>query len=279
MSSRDETPLAGITRALADRHQNGALERRNEDVVVEEPLEIRIAGDPFVVTMRTPGHDHELAAGLLMAEGLITSRADLGTMRHCGTPGTEGYGNVLDVLPAPGTVIDVPEATRRELPMTASCGVCGRQSIETLLARAGELVDETRISADRIIELSRALIEKQPNFARTGGLHAAGVAEPEHGYSHVREDVGRHNAVDKALGRLLLDNALPAQGRVLLVSGRTSFEIVHKAWMAEVPVLISVSAPSSLAIATAERAGITLIGFSRGPAFNVYANGQRVVSP
>jgi FdhD protein len=161
--------------------------------------------------------------------------------------------------------------------MTASCGVCGRQSIETLLARAGRIADETRVAAGQIVELSRTLIEEQPIFARTGGLHAAGVASPTQGFSHVREDVGRHNAVDKALGRLLLDDALPARGRVLVVSGRTSFEIVHKAWMAEVCILVSVSAPSSLAIATAERAGITLIGFSRGGAFNVYANGQRVV--
>lgn len=267
---------SAVTRTPLVRHGAGAAGEVSDWVVVEEPLEIRIAGEPLVVTMRTPGHDHELAAGLLLSEGLIASRADLGTMSHCGRVDSEEYGNVLDVVGAPGVVLEVPESGGRRLPMTASCGICGRQSIDALFERVGTLTDSLVVRAARIVELSRGLSAAQPGFERTGGLHAAGIAAPNGAYLCVREDIGRHNAVDKAIGRLLLDDALPSGG-VLVVSGRTSFEIVHKAWVARIPVLVAVSAPSSLSIATARRAGITLIGFSRGDGFNVYTHAQRIV--
>lgn len=254
------------------------LERRDQ-VAVEEPLEIRVAGDPFAVTMRTPGHDHELVAGLLLAEGLVRDKADLGTIAHCGRPGEAGYGNVIDVTAAPGATLDVDRAAlgRRGTLTSAACGVCGRRTISDLLARLTPLSDESRFERALLARLTETLGAEQKNFALTGGLHAAGVADASGRYLVVREDVGRHNAVDKAIGRLLLDERLPASGHVLVVSGRTSFEIVQKAFTARVPVVIGVSAPSSLAIETATATGMTLIGFSRGPRFNVYAGRERIL--
>lgn len=247
-------------------------------VVVEEPLEIRIAGDTLAITMRTPGHDRELAAGLLLSEGIIGSAADLGGLGHCGRPGDEGYGNTLEVTPAPGNVIDVERLAlaRRGSLVSTSCGVCGRRSIDDLIGERLPLADQVRVRRAVIQTLTAGLRAEQPVFSKTGGLHAAGAADLEGKLSVVREDVGRHNAVDKVIGRLLLDGALPAQEKLLIVSGRTSFEIVQKAFVAGFPVVVAVSAPTSLAIDTAVRAGMTLIGFSRDGAFNVYAGSQRL---
>ena len=247
-----------------------------DEVVVEEPLEIRVAGDSLAITMRTPGHDQELAAGFLLAEGVIEGRHQLGGVAHCGKPGDEGWGNVIDVLPAPGSVFDV-ERTRRGILTSAACGVCGRRSVDDLLSRAPPLDDPVRVGRSVLAGLAETLRGEQKNFQRTGGLHAAALADADGRLLIVREDVGRHNAVDKLFGRLLLDNALPASGRILLVSGRTSFEIVQKAVVARAPIVVAVSAPSSLAIATARNAGLTLVGFARHGSFNVYAGAERVL--
>ncbi|GMV19971.1 MAG: sulfurtransferase FdhD [Polyangiaceae bacterium] len=259
-------------------HADGGSETLEESIVVEEPLELRISGDTFAITMRTPGHDRELAAGLLLSEGLIASAADLGGMAHCGRPGDEGYGNTLDVTAAPGTVLDGERVAlaRRGTLMSASCGVCGRRSIDDLMARVGPIEDATRFERAVLAELTARLRAEQPVFARTGGLHAAGVADARGNWLVVREDVGRHNAVDKVVGRLLLDGALPARGQLLVVSGRTSFEIVQKAVVAGFPAVVAVSAPTSMAVATAKRAGLTLLGFSRPGAFNVYSGAERI---
>ncbi|MBI3202769.1 MAG: formate dehydrogenase accessory sulfurtransferase FdhD [Myxococcales bacterium] len=270
---------AALARRAAVRHRaDGGSEQLDEAVVVEEPLEIRIAGETFAITMRTPGHDAELAAGLLLSEGLIQSRRDLGGLAHCGRPGDEGYGNTLEITSAPGARLDAEriDLGRRGTLTTASCGVCGRRSIDDLMARVGESVDSTRFDREVLRALTDRLSSEQPVFAHTGGLHAAGVADASGAWCVVREDVGRHNAVDKVVGRLLFDDALPGRGQVLVVSGRSSFEIVQKAAAAGFAGLVSVSAPTSLAVATAERAGLTLIGFSRGGAFNVYAGAWRV---
>lgn len=228
--------------------------------------------------MRTPGHDHELVAGFLLAEGLIAARSDLGTLARCGRPGDAGFGNVIDVTPAAGTAFDLERAerTRRGTLTTAACGVCGRQTVDDLLARCEPVHDSTRFDPRRLAELTQLLREQQPNFDRTGGLHAAGLAEADGSFRVVREDVGRHNAVDKVLGRVLLDGEVPALGKILVVSGRSSFEIVQKAIAARVPAVISVSAPSSLAVETAVRAGVTLVGFARENGFNVYAGAERI---
>jgi FdhD protein len=259
--------------------RDGERAERHDEVAVEEPLEIRVAGETLAVTMRTPGHDHELAAGFLFAEGLVDSRDELGSLRHCGDPGSDGYGNVIDVLPAPGAALDVEalSAVRRGTITSASCGVCGRATIDDLMARCKPLSDGARVSRALLAGLTARLRDAQPNFQRTGGVHAAGLVRSDGKYTVVREDVGRHNAVDKAVGRHLLDGALPATGSVLVVSGRTSFEIVQKAARAGVCAVVGVSAPSSLAVATAERARLSLAGFARDGAFKLYAGFERVV--
>lgn len=250
----------------------------SDPVVVEEPLEIRVAGEPVAVTMRTPGHDRELALGFLFAEGIVTSLDDVGSLAHCGRPGDEGYGNAIDVAPGPGTSLDVERigASRRGTLTNASCGVCGRRSIDDLLARCPRLHDETRVPAALVAHACSEMREGQANFAKTGGLHAAAIYGAGGERLALFEDVGRHNAVDKAVGALLLAGKLPLPFAVLAVSGRASFEIVQKAAAARIALVASVSAPSSLAIDLAERAGITLVGFVRGETMNVYAGAGRV---
>ena len=271
---------AGVASAEIIAVRDGNRQVRCDSVAVEEPLEIRIFGDPLLVTMRTPGHDHELCAGLLLTEGLIASAAELSGIAHCGRPGDEGYGNTVEVTLAPGVIIDEARfAARRGTTLSASCGVCGRRTIDDLLQAPLPLASGARLRASALLELTTTLREQQPNFERTGGLHAAGIAHENGQYRVVREDIGRHNATDKAIGRLLLDGALPARESVLVVSGRTSFEIVAKAWRAGIAAVVGVSAPSSLAIATAERAGMLLVGFARGRGFNVYAGSARLETP
>ncbi len=261
-----------------------------DDVAVEEPLEIRVAGDPLAVTMRTPGADRELALGFLHAEGVIRSIDDVGSVAHCGHLGDESFGNVIDVLPGPGVVL-APEriaGTRRGTLTAAACGVCGRLTIEDLIARCAPVSDDSRIEATVLARFAVPMRDQQAVFARTGGVHAAGlfpvpplggagaekldVARPL-----VREDVGRHNAVDKVVGALIFARALPARAHVLVVSGRTSFEIVQKAAVAGIPIVASVSAPSSLAIDLAARMNITLVAFLRGESMSVYSTPERIV--
>ena len=249
-----------------------------DELSVEEPLEIRIAGETYATTMRTPGHDQELVAGFLLAEGLIGSRRDLGGIAHCGRLGGEGTGNTIDVLPAPGAELDVEALghTRRGTLTSAACGVCGRKLIDDLVLRLRCPAPSAPFERRFIASLSEELREHQPGFDRTGGLHAAGIATPSAGFRVVREDVGRHNAVDKVIGRCLLEDELPASGSVLVVSGRTSFEIVQKALAAGLSAVVGVSAPSSLAVSTAARFGLLLCGFARNGAFNVYAGAERL---
>jgi FdhD protein len=268
---------AGVATAEIVRFRDGQAEPRRDAIAREEPLEIRISGDPLLVTMRTPGHDHELCAGLLLAEGLIRSAADLSGIAHCGRPGEDGYGNTLEVTLAPGVIIDEARfEARRGTTLNASCGVCGRRTVDDLHRDLAPLVSGARFRAGSLVELTAQLRPLQPGFDRTGGLHAAGIADSSGQYRVVREDIGRHNATDKAIGRLLLDGALPAHDSVLVLSGRTSFEIVAKAWRAGITAIVSVSAPSSLAIATAERAGMLLLGFARDHGFNLYAGAARL---
>lgn len=271
LAANAQVTTADVWRPAPD----GALEEQADELAIEEPLEIRVAGEPLAVTMRTPGHDHELVAGFLLAEGLIRSRADLGGIHHCARLGAEGAHNTIDVLPAPGVVLEV-ETTRRGTLTSSACGMCGRKLIDDLLERLRPASASVPFSRSFIAGLATELGKQQPNFQRTGGLHAAGIAFPESGLRVVREDVGRHNAVDKAVGRLLLDGQLPAPGAALVVSGRTSFEIVQKALAAGISAVVGVSAPSSLAVSTAARFGLLLCGFARGAAFNVYAGAERL---
>jgi FdhD protein len=258
--------------------RNGAPASALAKVAAEEPLEIRVSGETIAITMRTPGHDHELVLGFLLAEGLISRVDDVGRAFHCGRPGEEGYGNVMDVATAPGTVIDVDRlgAARRGTLVTSACGVCGRRSIDDLLASCPPVTLGVRFAAATVSALTALLADEQRVFRETGGSHAAGLATHDGRLLLLREDVGRHNAVDKAVGRMLLDG-IDASSLALIVSGRSSFEIVQKAARASIPLVVSVSAPTSLAVEAARRSQVTLVGFARGGEFNVYAGAERIV--
>lgn len=255
--------------------------RRADTLAVEEPLEIRVAGTPLAVTMRTPGHDVELAAGFLVSEGVIASGDEFQSAIHCGGPGTGGVENtynVLDLTLAPGVALPAPEVARAFY-TTSSCGVCGKASIDAVetVSRYDVTVDDVVVAAESLVGYPVQLRERQEVFEKTGGLHAAALFDAASGEMLVlREDVGRHNAVDKVVGWALLNDRLPLRGTVLQVSGRASFELVQKAAMAGIPVLAAVSAPSSLAVELAERAGLTLVGFLRGSSMNVYSHPERV---
>ena len=276
---RPASVAASTTQVRMTRYDgDGAPVQEPDPVVVEEPLEIRLAGDAIATTMRTPGQDAELALGFLLSERVIASRDDVGSIAHCGKLGSESRGNVIDVLPAPGRAWDAEilgEARRGTL-TTSSCGVCGRRHIDDLIERTGTLDDPIRFSRAVVARLTDELGAFQPTFDRTGGLHAAGLADEVGRFLYVREDIGRHNAVDKVIGRAVLNGHVPLSGHALVVSGRASFEIVQKAVAAAIPLIVSVSAPSSLAIETAKRAGATLVSFARSESFNVYTCAERI---
>jgi len=243
----------------------------------EEPLEIRLDNVPFVVTMRTPGADRELAAGFLLAERLIDGPEDIGTIQHCTDPAAAA-GNVVNVTLAGDAVTRVRDALahRRAVTTTSACGVCGRQSIDDLLVGITPVAVTSSVSKDVITPLPERLRASQPAFDATGGLHAAGLFDRTGRLIAVAEDVGRHNAVDKVIGTQLLNERFPLGDSILFVSGRTSFEIVQKALAARIPIVAAVSAPTSLAVDLARRACVTLIGFVRGGSFNIYATPGRI---
>ncbi|MCS6796981.1 MAG: formate dehydrogenase accessory sulfurtransferase FdhD [Myxococcota bacterium] len=258
--------------------------RAIDRVTVEEPLEIRIAGEPLLTTLRTPGDDHALALGLLHAEGVIRSVADVGTVVHCGRPGDPGWGNVIDVRPGPGVSLDAERirSARRSTLMTGACGVCGRASIDELLARVDPLpVVAGSVPRERVVEAVERLGESQRGFAATGGSHAAAVWSTDGRLLSTAEDVGRHNAVDKVVGLLLRDGLLPprpgfASPALLVVSGRVGFEIVQKATVARIGVVAGIGATTTLAIDLAERAGLTLCAFVRHGRCNVHSHPERL---
>jgi FdhD protein len=258
-----------------------SADRRADLLAAEEPLGIRIGGNAVTLTMRTPGDDLDLAAGFLVSEGIVRSAGDISQIRLCGSDSCghaehAGAGNIADVTLRPGVAF--APGLRRNFLTTSACGVCGKASIEELSAApAFDLeADQARIAPALLAELPERLRDAQRVFARTGGLHAAGLFTVAGDLLAVREDVGRHNAVDKVVGWALREGRLPLAGCVLLVSGRASFELVQKAVMAGIPVLAAVSAPSSLAAELAERAGLTLVGFLRGRSMNVYTGAGRV---
>jgi FdhD protein len=267
------------------RVRDGQISRRPDTLVAEEPLEIRLNGKPLAITMRTPGDDFALAAGFLVSEGVLASGSDLRSIVYCAgatADGTNTY-NVVDVATAPDVVL--PDITlERHVYTTSSCGLCGKASLDAVRTTARFPLDDTaggappiRLEPSLLADLPERLRAAQRVFARTGGLHAAALFTPEGDLVDVREDVGRHNAVDKLVGRALQNSGLPLARTVLLVSGRASFELAQKAVMAGIPVLAAVSAPSSLAVDLAEESGLTLVGFLRGSSMNVYAGEHRIV--
>ncbi len=266
---------------------NGGVSRGEADLIaVEEPLEIRLGYEdatgrtvrPISVTMRTPGHDVELAVGFLFTEGIIHDFGDVEAIRHTGpTGGKKNNRNVVTVTLKPGVAFDAGRL-ERHFYTTSSCGVCGKTSLDALAMAACPSLPEDRplLTADVVHRLPATLLEAQAAFERTGGLHAAALLDAEGRLHGTREDVGRHNALDKLIGAQLLESRLPLHDRILLVSGRASFELAQKALMAEIPVLAAVGAPSSLAVELAQRFGMTLLGFVRDGRFNVYIGSHRV---
>jgi FdhD protein len=257
----------------------GAADARPADrdlVVAEEPLEIRLGGESLIVTMRTPGDDLDLAAGLLFTEGVIESMDDVAVLAHGGERAGRDRDNVVDVTAARGRRLDAA-AARRVLRATAACGLCGKESIAAVRKRIRRVDDDTRVPLSVVLGLPAAIRAAQPVFAATGGLHAVGLFTPDGGLSLVREDVGRHNAVDKVIGAALRSGSGSLAGTVMLLSGRAGFELVQKAAVARVPIVCSVSAPSALAVDLAEEVGMTLVGFVRGGSANVYTHPRRVV--
>jgi len=236
-----------------------------DEVAVEEPLEIRVDGEPLAVTMRTPGHDEELALGFLYGEGLIDATPN----RNAG-PTTDFAANIVDVQ---GPLLKDPG--RRRFYTTSSCGVCGKGSIEEVAVDSAPIPPHTpTVPRQLLAQLPDRL--SQPGFERTGGLHATGLFDASGDPLYAREDVGRHNAMDKVIGRALLDGLLPLHDKLLCVSGRLSFELVQKAAVAGAPILVGVGAPSSLAVTLAHDRGITLCGFARGASVNIYTHADRI---
>ncbi|MFD9375261.1 formate dehydrogenase accessory sulfurtransferase FdhD [Streptomyces sp. NPDC059999] len=262
------------------RIRGGVAGARPDTLVAEEPLEIRLNGKPLAITMRTPGDDFALAVGFLVSEGVLARTSDVQAVTYCegATSGGSNTYNVVNVQLATG--VPVPDITlERNVYTTSSCGLCGKASLDAVRTATrfpGIEADPVRVSADLLSLLPDRLRAAQKVFDRTGGLHAAGLFSAEGELLDLREDVGRHNAVDKIVGRALQAGRLPLTGSVLLVSGRASFELAQKAVMAGIPVLAAVSAPSSLAVDLAVETGLTLVGFLRGPDMNIYAGEQRV---
>lgn len=267
------------TRRPVTRLRGAHSSVRPDTLVVEEPLEIRVGGKALAITMRTPGHDLELSHGFLATEGVIAHRDDVTAARYCDGVDDSGHNtyNVLDVTLAPGVTPPDP-SIERNFYTTSSCGMCGRASLEAIRLRTAHSPadDHTIVDARVISELPIKLRQYQEVFATTGGLHGAALFDIDGTVLVTREDVGRHNAVDKVIGWSLLHDQLPLRGRILMVSGRASFELAQKAVMAGLPILAAVSAPSSLAVDLATDSGLTLAGFVRGSDMNIYAHGHRI---
>jgi FdhD protein len=286
MVTSSSIPEVAVLPVRVDAVRGEAVEPRTDVLAVEEPLEIRVVFGPrakreqkaLAVTMRTPGHDAELAAGFLFGEGLLTDPDDVEGIVPCGQPlGPHGVRNVVRVELRPGVTPNLP-ALERHVYTTSSCGVCGKTSLHAVTAacRPANVGDGPIVPASQIHELPGRLRESQPTFARTGGLHACALFDIEGQLLAAREDVGRHNAADKLIGSEFLAGRTPLSDRILFVSGRASFELVQKAAAAGVPIFAAVGAPSSLAVDLARRFGMTLLGFVRDGRFNVYCGAERI---
>ncbi len=262
------------------------VQRADETLAVEEPLEIRLGGRRFTLTMRTPGHDRELAAGFLLAEGFINNAPELGEIRAVAGSKGDPEPNAIDVI-LNVRAAGLRERLKRNFAISSSCGVCGKTSIESIQRRIAPIDTQLTVALREILALPHLMRQAQQVFSTTGGLHAAALFCRPHSQKHrepganlelaiLREDVGRHNAVDKVIGHALIDGWTPLSNYLMMVSGRLSFEIVQKAAAAGIPILAAVSAPSSLAVELAQEVRMTLIGFLREAAFNVYTFPDRV---
>ncbi|MGL3807733.1 formate dehydrogenase accessory sulfurtransferase FdhD [Paeniglutamicibacter sp. R2-26] len=269
-----------VRRRIVRATLEGARSSREEKLAVEEPLEIRFGSTPFTTSMRTPGDDFDLVAGFLLAEGIITRPEHLVAMRYCAGTDAEGNQtfNVIEVQLGFGA--QAPDlSAARHVVTSSACGICGTNSIDEVRKKSPYLLDPAAgtVELGTLLAMPDALLEAQQLFGATGGVHAAGLFTTEGRLLVVREDVGRHNAVDKVIGAALREGLLPLRESVLQVSGRASFELVQKAAMAGIPVLSAVSAPSSLAVELAQESGLTLAAFSRTSSVNLYTHAQRVL--
>ncbi len=279
------SPQRSVQQVRVTRRRAGSVRTRKDVVAVEEPLEIRLVEaredgsqrHSVAVTMRTPGNDFELTAGFLFSEGILTDPADLAELTYCRGDEPQEY-NIVEARLRPGASFD-PGLLTRNFYTSSSCGVCGKASLEAVQVRGCRTLagDSTTLDPDVLQSLPDLLKSGQRVFDRTGGLHAAGLFGADGTLLAVREDVGRHNAVDKVIGGAFLAEALPLGGHVLTVSGRTSFEIMQKALAAGIPIVVAVGAPSSLAVDLAGQFGMTLVGFARDDGFNVYTGRGRVL--
>jgi FdhD protein len=272
--------VSRITARRKVRHIEGESQvERMETLAAEEPLEIRLDGEPIAVTMRTPGDDFDLVAGFALSEGLISKPCDLAGLRYCAGADADGRNtyNVIDLVLSDDAAPSAPSVSRNFY-TTSACGVCGKASIEAVRVSSSYdlTADDVSVGPGLLAGLPERLRAAQKVFASTGGLHAAGLFDAAGQMLVLREDVGRHNAVDKVVGWAVRDNRLPLSGTVLMVSGRASFELTQKAYLAGIPVLAAVSAPSTLSVEFAESVGMTLVGFLRGESMNVYTGAARV---
>jgi FdhD protein len=269
-----------VTILVKDREafkwREGSLRAERDQLAVEEPLEIRLGGRRFTLTMRTPGHDEELVAGFLLAEGFVASSAEIAGIRRVRDGRGAPEPNIVDaILSVPSA--ELRERLRRNFPTSSSCGVCGKTSIESIRRRIAPL-DQARatVARETLLAMPVGMRARQETFAATGGLHAAALFGHDAALLALREDVGRHNAVDKLIGFALNSAMVPLARCALMVSGRASFEIVQKAAVAGAPILAAISAPSSLAVELADQVGMTLVGFLRDSGFNVYTHPDRI---
>ncbi len=269
--------VEGITSSqVIRRKQDATLEYQRDDLTIEEPLEIRLGRKTVATTMRTPGHDEELAAGFLLSERIV--RASDKINKFSRSPGARNRENIITVNLAEGVKPKLNSAQRFGT-ISSSCGICGKESIAAIRQNFPpiESAKSVRVRLEILLSLPALLRQNQGDFARTGGIHAAGIFALDGKPRWIREDIGRHNAVDKVIGRAFLDRELPLSSCILLVSGRASFEIMQKALSAGIPIVASVSAPSTLAMEFARECNQTLIGFLRPPSFNIYAHTERII--
>lgn len=275
-TGRGNRRAAGVVRCDLLRYREGAAaSAEQDDLSVEEPLEIRLHGEPIAVLMRTPGDDFDLVAGFLLTEKIIVRPRDLGALSFCETGEPPNAENVVEVRLADGVEFD-SERLRRNLYSSSSCGICGKASIDQIRLESPALEADFSVGTEALYALDEGLRRSQPVFHKTGSLHAAALFDTQGEILVAREDIGRHNAVDKVVGSYVLAAQLPPTSSILMVSGRSSFEIIQKAAMAAIPMVVTVSAPSSLAVDLAREVGITLVGFLRGKGCNVYTGGHRI---
>jgi FdhD protein len=274
---REMRGAESVTAEILRCRPGQAAKPDTDQLAKEEPLEIRVRGQSVAVTMRTPGHDRELAAGFLVTEGIIHRRSDVVEIAYCRQGEAADYDNTLNVFLPPAVKVDFKQLTRHVF-ASSSCGLCGKASIESVHQHFAPVTTQLKVTMEKIIGLPQQLQAAQKTFVKTGGLHAAAIFDARGKLIVSREDVGRHNAVDKVIGWGFLEGRLPFDSHVLLVSGRASFEIMQKALAARVPIVCAVSAPSSLAVDFARESGQTLIGFLRGETMNIYSHPERINS-